>query len=36
MSAPDAHVFIGGRILTMDPWCPGPEVVVVERGASPP
>ena len=28
----DARAFVGGRILTMDPWRPAPEVVVVERG----
>lgn len=33
MSASGAtHAFIGGRILSMDPWYPAPEVVVVEHG----
>ena len=27
-----AHAFVGGRILSMDPWRPAPEVVVVENG----
>ena len=35
MSGPDpqaARAFVGGRILTMDPWLPEPQVLVIKNG----